>query len=78
MKLRSYATRPCCGTTYDCHHLDDCPVRGDQARAAMPCDVTADGWCRSHSTGAGPAYCATTPTTPDEGTDPTDQPEEAL
>lgn len=77
MKWNGYKTRICCGTTYDCHHRNDCTVRGDEARAAMPCEITADGWCRSHSTGAGPAYCATTPTTPDEGTDPMTSHEEA-
>jgi hypothetical protein len=54
----SYRTRPCCDTTYDCHHRDDCPERGALALAALPCDITADGWCASHSTGDGPAYCS--------------------
>lgn len=57
MTLRAFAIRSCCGTTYDCHHLDDCPERGVAALAALPCDLTDDGWCYAHSTGAGPAYC---------------------
>jgi hypothetical protein len=61
--MREYRTRPCCGTTYDCHHRDDCPGWGIEARAAKPCDLTADGWCATHSTGDGPAYCAA-PTLP--------------
>lgn len=28
---------------------------------AEPCDLAADGWCRTHSTGSGPAYCAPQP-----------------
>lgn len=74
---RVYRTLSCCGTTYDRDHRTECPERGLVALAAMPCEITADGWCRSHSTGAGPAYCSTTPTTPDEGTDPMTSHEEA-
>jgi hypothetical protein len=54
-----YATRDCCGTTYNCQHLDDCPERGIEARAALPCEITRDGWCATHSTGEGPVYCVT-------------------
>lgn len=25
--------------------------------ADLPCDITADRWCATHSTGAGPVYC---------------------
>ena len=49
--------RECCGTTYDVTHRDDCPVRGVAARAALPCEITADGWCAAHSTGDHVAYC---------------------
>lgn len=65
---KTHKRRECCGTTYDCHHLDDCPVRGVAARAALRCDITADGWCYAHSTGAGPVRCSPTP--------PTDEPAE--
>jgi hypothetical protein len=23
----------------------------------LPCEITSDGWCATHSTGAGPVYC---------------------
>jgi hypothetical protein len=23
----------------------------------LPCEITADGWCATHSTGKGPVYC---------------------
>lgn len=50
-------TRDCCGTTYDCEHMNDRPERGVAARAALPCDITPDGWCAAHSTGGGPTFC---------------------
>lgn len=55
--LRRAKARPCCGTTYDRTHLDECPIRGQEARAALPCDITSDGWCAAHSTGDGPVFC---------------------
>lgn len=58
---RAYAFRDCCGTTYDCEHMNDCPERGIAARAALPCDITTDGWRAAHSTGHGPAYCDASP-----------------
>jgi hypothetical protein len=56
-RRRTLKTRDCCGTTYDCYHRDDCPVRGVAARAAETCALTSDGWCVTHSTGEGPTYC---------------------
>jgi len=50
--------RDCCDTTYNCTHRDDCPEWGIEARAAKPCAITLGGWCATHSTAAGPAYCA--------------------
>jgi hypothetical protein len=32
-----------------------------------PCDITADGWCATHSTSAGPKYCAQPRCTYSEG-----------
>lgn len=55
----SKRARECCGTTYDCEHLNNCPIRGEVARESLPCKITTDGWCESHSTGEGPAYCIT-------------------
>jgi hypothetical protein len=56
-RVRTLATRDCCGTTYDLNHTDDCPIRGIAAVAALPCAITVDGWCFNHSTGAGAVYC---------------------
>lgn len=55
--MRDLPTRPCCGTYYNCHHLNDCPVGGADVIAALPCSIQLDGWCATHSTMSGPAYC---------------------
>lgn len=31
--------------------------------ADEPCEITADGWCKTHSTTSGPAYCDREPET---------------
>ena len=52
-----YWRRDCCGTRFDASHTDTCAVRGINALNRLACAPTTDGWCASHSTGAGPVYC---------------------